>query len=66
MPLSVEGLRKGYHYQLTNFGETHTFEVIDILSNDCLIKDLLTLENYLISELFAYGKGKDFAIDELR
>ena len=65
MPLSVEGLRKGYHYQLINFGESHSFEVVDILSNDCLVKDQLTLETYLISELFAYGKGQDFAIEEI-
>ncbi|MFK7900194.1 MAG: hypothetical protein AB8B61_05500 [Cyclobacteriaceae bacterium] len=66
MPLSIEGLRKGYHYRLTNFGESHKFEVMDILYNDCLVKDLLTLEVYKISELYSYGKGDDFEIEEIR
>lgn len=65
MPLSIEGLRKGYFYELINHGEKHSFEVIDIINNDCTIKDLLTLEIYPISDLYAYGKGNDFEINEI-
>lgn len=65
MPLSVEGLRKGYYYELINYGEKHSFQVMDILYKDCVVKDLLTLEEYRVSELFEYGKGDDFEINEI-
>lgn len=64
--LSFDVLRVGKKYKLTNFGETREFEVEYILSNhDFKVKDLLTLERYLLKDLIKYGKGQDFEIREL-
>lgn len=64
--LSFDVLRVGKKYKLTNFGETREFEVEAILANrDLKVKDLLTLERYLLKDLIRYGKGNDFEIREL-
>jgi hypothetical protein len=64
--LSFDVLRVGKKYKLTNFGETREFEVEYILANhDFKVKDLLTLERYLLKDLIKYGRGKDFEIREL-
>lgn len=64
--LALDVLRVGKKYRLTNFGETHEFEIESILSNgDFRVKDSLTLERYHLKELIRYGKGKDFIIEEL-
>lgn len=64
--LSFDVLRVGKKYKLTNFGETREFEVEAILANrDLKVKDLLTLERYLLKDLIKYGKGNDFEIREL-
>lgn len=64
--LSFDVLRVGKKYKLTNFGETREFEVERILVNhDFEVKDLLTLERYLLKDLIKYGKGQDFEIREL-
>lgn len=64
--LSFDVLRVGKKYTLTNFGETREFEVERILVNhDFEVKDLFTLERYLLKDLIKYGKGHDFEIREL-
>ena len=64
--LSFDVLRVGKKYKLTNFGETHEFEVEAILVNhDFKVKDLFTLERYLLKDLIKFGKGKDFEIREI-
>lgn len=64
--LSFDVLRVGKKYKLVNYGETHEFEVENILANrDLEVKDLFTLERYLLKDLIKYGKGKDFEIREL-
>jgi hypothetical protein len=64
--LSFDVLRVGKKYTLTNFGETREFEVEAILTNhDFKVKDLFTLERYLLKDLIKYGKGKDFEIREM-
>lgn len=64
--LSLDVLRTGKKYRLVNFGETHDFIVESVLANgDFKVKDLLTLERYRLKELIAYGKGSDYAIEEL-
>lgn len=64
--LSFDVLRVGKKYTLTNFGETRQFEVESILVNhDFKVKDLFTLERYLLKDLIKYGKGKDFEIREM-
>ncbi len=64
--LSLDVLRVGKKYRLTNFGETREFEVEYIQPNrDLKVKDLLTLERYLLKDLIRYGKGNDFEIQEI-
>lgn len=66
MPLSLDNLRKGKKYRMRNYGEEIDFQVMDIPDeNIYLIKDLLTLETYLLHELLEFGKSKDFDLDEL-
>jgi len=66
MPLSFDVLRNGKKYRMVNFGERHDFVIENILSNgDFKVKDLHTLERYNLKELIAYGKGKDFMLEEL-
>ena len=51
---------------MINYGEQRDFQVIDIPEeNVYLIRDLLTLETYLLHELIEFGKSKDFDLDEL-
>jgi hypothetical protein len=64
--LSFDVLRVGKKYKLINYGETHEFEVEAILVNhDLKVKDLFTLERYLLKDLIKYVKGNDFEIREL-
>lgn len=64
--LSLNVLRTGKKYRLTNFGETHDFIIENILTNgDFKVKDLLTLERYNLKDLTSYGKGEDYLLEEL-
>lgn len=64
--LSYSSLRAGKQYWLVNFGERFEFEILEVLhSQDFLLKDLNTLEQYKLSELTVYGKGQDFEIRDL-
>ncbi len=66
MALAFNNLRRGNKYQLRNHGEVFDFLVIDIAENDVYkLKDLHTLEIYLLHELLQYGKGKDYDLIEL-
>jgi hypothetical protein len=64
--LSFDVLRVGKKYRLTNFGETHEFEIERILANgDFKVKDVHTLERYQLKELIRYGLGKDYMLEEV-
>lgn len=64
---TFNNLRKGHRYQLTNHGEIHNFEVIEIFSEqDCRLKDVLTMEMYDLNDLICYGIGSDFDLSEIR
>ena len=64
--LSYSSLRAGKKYWLRNFGDRYEFEIQEVLSPlDFKLKDLHTLEHYLLSEITQYGKGKDFEIRDL-
>jgi len=64
--LSFDVLRVGKKYRLVNFGDTYEFEIERILSNgDFKVKDLLTLERYLLKDTVKFGKGNDFEIRDL-
>jgi hypothetical protein len=66
MAISLDVLRTGKKYRLTNFRETHEFIVETVLSNgDFRVKDLLTLERYRLKDLIAYGKGDDYELEEI-
>jgi hypothetical protein len=61
MPISVGTVRIGKRYILHNYSETHEFKVMSAVGrNDFLCKDLTSLDEYLLSELTAYGKSKDY------
>lgn len=64
--LSFDVLRVGKKYRLKNFGDEYEFEVERILTNgDFKVKDLNTLERYLLKDAIKFGTGKDFEIREI-
>lgn len=66
MALAFNNLRKGNKYRLINHGDVYEFWVVDILEEDVYqLKDLHTLELYLLHELVQFGKGKDYDLQEL-
>ncbi len=63
--LSFDVLRVGKKYRLVNFGDRYEFEIERILSNgDFNVKDIHTLERYLLKETIKFGKGEDFDLRE--
>ena len=61
MGLSFDVLRVGKKYRLTNFDDRYDFEIERILPNgDFKVKDIHTLERYLLKETIKYGKGERF------
>jgi hypothetical protein len=66
MPISPDTLRVGHTYRIENYGEPREFVVKEKLSNeDYVINDRLTKEEMKFSELLAYGKSRDFQLDEV-
>jgi hypothetical protein len=64
--LSFDVLRVGKKYRLVNLDDTYEFEIERILSNgDFKVKDIHTLERYLLKDTIKFGRGKDFEIREL-
>lgn len=64
--LSFDVLRVGKKYRLVNFGDTYDFEIERILVNgDFKVKDLHTLERFLLKDTIKFGQGKDFEIREI-
>ena len=63
--LSIDNLRKGYSYSLTNYGEQIEFEVIEFTEKDYLVKNTDTLEEFHLNELIKYGLGKDYELKDL-
>ena len=63
MSLSLNNIRTFSRYRLTNFGNVYEFEVMEILTRDDFkLKDINTLDHYLLSELLIEGKGPDYSI----
>jgi len=66
MAISMDNLRRGKKYRLTNYGESFEFQVVEMPEEGAYrVKDLNTLDIYLLHDLVKYGKGKDFDLDEL-
>ncbi|MBX2968676.1 MAG: hypothetical protein KF803_04850 [Cyclobacteriaceae bacterium] len=64
--LAFDVLRVGKKYKLINYGEVNEFVVEHILGNgDFKVKNIHTLERYLLKDLIKFGQGKDFEIREL-
>ncbi|MBA4145626.1 MAG: hypothetical protein DI539_25200 [Flavobacterium psychrophilum] len=64
--LSFDVLRVGKKYSLVNFGDRYEFVIEKILVNgDFKVKDLTTLERYLLKDTIKFGKGNDFEIREI-
>lgn len=64
--LSFGALRVGKKYRLVNYDERYEFEIERILTNgDFKVKDLHTLERFLLKDTIKFGRGKDFEIREL-
>ncbi len=66
MKISLNNIRQGHFYELKNYSEITCFEVLSILSEaDCEIKDLYTLEKFLLSDLIRYGVSDDYELNEI-
>lgn len=66
MAISFDNLRRGKNYVLQNYGEVFEFQVMEMPEEgEYRVKDLTTLETYLLSDLIKYGKGKDYDLTEL-
>ena len=64
--ISFNALRVGKKYRLVNYGDTYEFQVERILVNyDFKVKDLHTLERFLLKDVVKFGTGKDFEIREI-
>lgn len=65
MGIAFNNLRVGKKYKLVNHRELFEFEIMEVVSNDEFrLKDLYTLEEYFMSDLIRFGRGKDFSIRE--
>lgn len=65
--LAFSSMRVGKKYRLVNYGERCEFTLIEVIGrNEYKLKDLYSLENYLMSDLIKYGKGEDFELREIR
>lgn len=64
--LSFDVLRVGKRYRLTNYGDKYDFIIESIMANgDFMVKDIHTLEHYLLKDTLKFGRGNDFRLDEL-
>lgn len=64
--LSLDVLRVGKRYRVINFGDEHEVEIEEALGQgEYQVKDIHTLEHFLLSEIVRYGTGKDFEIRDL-
>lgn len=64
--MAFSSMRVGKKYRLINYGEKSEFTLIEVIGrNDYRLKDLFSMEDYLMSELIQYGKGEDFELREI-
>jgi hypothetical protein len=64
--LSFDVLRVGKRYRLRNHGESAEFLIEAALADgDFEVKDIHTLERFLLKDLIRFGQGMDFEIREL-
>ena len=59
-------MRVGKRYRLINYGEKTEFVLEEVLSrSDYKLRDLYSMESYLMSELIRFGRGEDFELIEI-
>ena len=64
--LAFSSMRVGKKYRLINYGEKSEFTLVEVVSrNDYKLKDIFSLEFYLMSDLIRFGKGEDFELREI-
>lgn len=64
--MAFSSMRVGKKYRLINYGEKSEFTLMEVIGrNDYRLKDLFSMESYLMSDLIQYGKGEDFELREL-
>lgn len=64
--ISFGVLRVGKRYRLTNFGDQYDFVVESIRADgDFWVKDIHTLERFLLMDTLKFGKGDDFRLEDL-
>lgn len=64
--LAFSSMRVGKKYRLVNYGEKSEFVLEEVIGrNDYKLRDLCSLEHYLMSELIQFGKGEDFELREI-
>lgn len=64
--LSFDVLRVGKRYRLINYGDKYEFEIEAITAAmDFKVKDIHTLERFLLKDTIRLGKGADFEIREI-
>jgi hypothetical protein len=65
--LAFSSMRVGNQYRLINFGEQYEFELLEVINDrDYRLKDLFSMETYLMSDLVKFGKGNDFELREIK
>ncbi len=64
--MAFSSMRVGKKYRLINYGEQSEFTLMEVIGrNDYRLKDLSSMENYLMSDLIRFGKGEDFELREI-
>lgn len=64
--LAFSSMRVGKKYRLINYGEKSEFVLEEVIGrNDYKLRDLYSLEHYLMSELIQFGRGEDFELREI-
>lgn len=64
--LAFSSMRVGESYRLVNYDEIYEFTLIEVTNNnDYLLKDLITLDQYKMSDLTKFGKGRDFELRKI-
>ena len=66
MSISIDVMRLGHSYRLTNQGEVFDFIFLGFTEdNEMHLKDIHTLEKYKYSDLVRFGKSRDYFLEEI-
>jgi len=59
-------LRVGKRFRMMNLGDEYDFIVMKVTTKgEYYVKDLYSLEEYILDDVLKYGVGKDFSLIEL-